>query len=227
MWLATFTIALVTLAGGCVAARPVPYAPQPMEAYNNVQTKDGLTMAVRPILDMEESAKHFGDALQANNIVAAYISVANRHPTQHFVVSREGILLSGAAPFEAPSSPGGNPAAAPPKSSASDVAGGAAGVGILLGYTPAMLGVLAAAPFVVAAEDSRRHAQLLNYDLRGQEFRTRTLKPGEAAGGFVYFRLPTGGALPPQWTIQINVSPAGSAQTSRFEFAFGAQRNEP
>lgn len=204
----THIVVLLTLVNGCTTLQLPLYAPQPVDRYNNVQVKDGLAVAIQPMLDAEESEKYFGTNLLARNILPAFVVSENRHASSSFLLLKNRISLSA-----------GQPALAGSPDKARSEAGAEA-----LGWTSVALGSL---PLAAIAVKMMSDATVINRNFKAQEFQTKTLSPGQTAQGFVYFQLPEGAKLPEQGTIRLEALEAMHKEVAHFEFTFLSERKTP
>jgi hypothetical protein len=211
-------VVLLMLATGCASTSLVPYKPQPIDDYKNVQTKNGLAIAVDSKLDDQGGAKHFGVDLAAANVIPVYVIAENRHPSLNIVLLRERILLV-SEQFEI--APTREKVASTPGRTGTGV--GLGDPGIMATYPPVLIGMLVAAPFMLISAHRQRNKEELAYRLSSQEFHSRTLAPGQSAAGFVYFQVPKDARLTTQWFIRLEGSTADSEEVTRFEFRFAAE----
>jgi len=211
-------VILVALTSGC-ASTPLAltlYKPQPVDSYKNVQVKDGLAVAIHPILDGEDSKKYFGFDLPSNNVIPVHVVAENRHPSFNIVLLKDRIVLR-TEQFEA--------TRAPDKTAPAQVRfpGGDTGLGPLMTYPPVLIIALVSTPFILAAEGNRRRAQEIIHHLKTQEFQSRTLAPGQRAAGFVYIQIPKDAKLPAHWAIRLESLEVVSQEITRFEFLFSSE----
>ncbi len=210
-------VTLLALTSGC-ASTPKGlelYEPQSVDSYKNLQIKDGLAVAIHPILDGEESKKYFGADLPSDNIFPVYFVAENRHPSSKIVLFKSSIVLR-TEQFEATRAPD-KPAPAQVRRGNS----GSAGLVELASFYPPIL--ILALPFALASAVDRGSAQDITNHLRTQEFQSRTLAPGQVARGFLYFQLPTDAKLPGRWTIHLESLEVVSQKITRFEFLFTSE----
>lgn len=180
---------LIALAGlvvsGCTAhvdftKRPVG----PFGAYAHKQEVNGLEMAIDPITNATEVVQLFGMDLLAKEMIPVLVVASNHNDSLSFVVSPERFsLLNGK--YESS------------RKSAAAGTGGAEAAG----WTVAVMGIgptLIAAPFLAHAVDK---ALVINQNLRHQQLLQRTLSPGMATHGYVYFTIPKEKRREPTWTL--------------------------
>lgn len=214
----TCIVILVALTSGC-ASKPLAitlYKPQPVDSYKNVQIKDGLAVAIHPILDGEDNKKYFGSDLPSNNVIPLYVVAENRHPSFNTVLLKDRIVLrtEQIEAARAPDKP------APAKVWRDSDPGPLA---LLMTYPPILIITLISIPFILASAEDRRSAQEIIHHLKTQEFQSRTLAPGQVAGGFVYIQLPKDAKLPAHWTIRLESLEVISQDITRFEFLFSSE----
>jgi hypothetical protein len=195
----------VLLVQGCSALALPRYESPPISRYDNVQSKDGLAIAIRPLLDHEESRRYFGKALLSDGIVAAFVLCANQSTSASFVVPKAGISLVADVP---------GIALHEGKVQSTDAADATVIAGAVLA-SPLVAGI-----GVKLLSD----ASVINHSVRAQEFLTKTLSPGQTAGGFVYFQLPDKATLPERWGIRVEASETSVSEKRVFIFTF--LRNE-
>jgi hypothetical protein len=204
----THIVVLLALVNGCTTLQLPLYTPQPIHRYNNVQVKDGLAVAVQPMLDVEENEKYFGTNLLALNILPAFVISENRHASSSFILLKDRISLSA----------GQHAVAGSPDKARSEATAEA------IGWTSV---ALISFPLATIAVKMMSDATVVNRNFKAQEFQTKTLSPGQSAQGFVYFQLPQGVKLPDQGTIRLEALEAINKEVARFEFTFSSEGKTP
>jgi hypothetical protein len=194
-------VAGILLIQGC-ALTLQRYESPPISGYENVQIKDGLAMAVRPLLDDEESRRYFGKSLLSEGIVAVYVLSENQSASSSFRVPKSGMSLV---------------AGVPKILSSEDKIQSSAAADALVISGAVLLSPLVAGIGVKLLSD----ASVINHSIRTQEFLTKTLSPGQTAGGFIYFQLPDKVTLPARWAIRVEASETAVPEDRIFIFTFG------
>ena len=69
LWLALL-IAILMCSAGCSAIKLPSYEMRPPNYYANVQVKNGLAVAIHPLIDKHECKKYFGVDLMSADILA-------------------------------------------------------------------------------------------------------------------------------------------------------------
>jgi hypothetical protein len=180
-----------------------PYEAQSIDNYKNIQVKDGLVVAMHPIIDAQESERYFGTDLLSSHILAVLLLSENRAPSSSFILSKEHISLGAGLPEVQQAR----------DKVRSEAAGEAvAWTGAVL-ISPLMMGI---------AMKLLSDATVINHNFKAREFQTKTLSPGQRAEGFLYFQLPEKKKLPGQWVIHIKAIEAINKGTKDFTFTFAS-----
>jgi hypothetical protein len=159
-------------------------------------------MAVRPLLDDEETRRYFGESLLSEGIVAVYVLSANQSASSSFRVPKTGMSLV---------------AGVPKILSSEDKLQSSAAADAMVISGAVLLSPLVAGIGVKLLSD----ASVINHSIRAQEFLTKTLSPGQTAGGFIYFQLPDKVTLPERWAIRVEASETAVPDKRIFIFTFG------
>lgn len=167
---------------GCGTIIYLPAMPdRPTSDYHLSQESSGLSVAVDPLLDSERVKNFFGLDLLSEGLLPVLVVVENHHEQDVFVAKRALVLLTlkgGDAWNAGPVLAKGNTQLA-----------GATGALASLVLTPPIIGLPAAIGLSYFAESEVAKARLIKSNLERKEFLDRTVYPGEAHRGFVYFKL--------------------------------------
>lgn len=170
---------------GCMAHVPLTKRQVgSVASYAHSQELEGLAMAIDPITNANEVIELFGMNLLEKELLPVLVVVSNRSPSASYVISPDHFsLLNGKYESSRKSQGKGT--------------GGAEAAG----WTVAVLGIgptLLAAPFLTHELDK---ALVINQNLRHEQLLQRTLSPGMATQGFVYFTIPKERRREPSWTL--------------------------
>ncbi len=173
------------LLSGCMAH--VPLAKRQVggvSSYTHKQEVGGLTMAIDPITNANEVVELFGMNLLDKEMLPVLVVVSNGSPSVSFVISPERFSLVNGK-YESSL-----------KTQGASTAGAEAA-----GWTVAFLGIgptLLAAPFFTHELDK---TMVINQNLRHQQLLQRTVSPGMATQGYLYFTIPKENRREPTWTL--------------------------
>jgi len=195
--------ALPLMFAGCTTLKLPPFEPMPLDAYANRQTKEGLTIGLRPLTDPKECMKYFGTDLSAKRVLAVDVSAFNAGPAS-YVLARDKCSLQG--PILA---------AAGSRVLGSEHAGGTlTGVG---GGVFLLSPVAGVALFGVGVKEGS-DATVINESYRDKELQVHTLSPSGAVRGCLYFRLPQTGTLPDRCRLHLEVVELKTKAVTTFDF---------
>lgn len=168
-----FLIACLALSG-CATMQIPDYASLPVQSYSNRITKDGLSIAVRPINDKKEMKKYFGINLASAKILAIFIKAENTNQNTSYLLAKDKIKV-------------GQGATMLDDEIAYDSKGdGIATIGfIALGIIP-----IAALPAIFTGLKMASNSSAVQHNFAVKELRTRTISPGKSVEGFIYFQIP-------------------------------------
>jgi hypothetical protein len=189
----TISIGAVLTLSSC-AVKLEKYTAMPANSYSNIQNKNGLALAVHPLINDKESEKYFGFDLISKNILAIFVAAENKNPLSSFIISADKFFMSCDEDEKIPpasSSPySGNEAeakAAKLFNAANDIAFGSVVGTLFVPLAPAAL--LVATPLGISGEKQMLDSRAISFNFSEQEFVTRTLSPSGRAQGFFYFRV--------------------------------------
>lgn len=196
------------LASGCSTLELPEYTAKPINQYPNMQTNDGLSIAIHSIVDKTESKTYFGIDLLDSNILALLVVAENRGGTASFVMSKEGFTLGGRGTFG--------------DGTDRDERVGAEGTGEAI----AMTGAILIAPLLIfTGAKMISDATIIKHNLTTIELRKTTISPGGGAQGFVYFELPESTAADAKpLSLLVEVMKLQDRSVTRFEFDVGITR---
>lgn len=194
--------ALSFVSFGCTTMNLPEYKAEQIEQYSNLQTKNELSIAIRPIIDKAESEKYFGVSLLDANILALFIIAENRSTSSSFVISKEDFALGEHGVFS--------------DELARDQRVGAEGSGKAVAVTGALL-ISPLLMFVGAKMVS--DATVIKQNMTTKELTRRTISPGGRVEGFVYFDLPQGSiASATSLSLSVDVMKLQDRSLTHFEF---------
>ncbi len=184
------------------------YQAEQIEQYSNLQTKNELSVAIRPIVDKAESDKYFGVDLLEANILALFVVAENVGTSSSFVISKEDFALGGRGIFG--------------DELARDERVGAEGSGKAVAITGA---VLISPLFMFAGAKMISDATIIKHNMTTKELARRTISPGGRVEGFVYFELPQGSVASAEpLSLLVEVMRLQDGSLTHFEFDVEVKR---
>ena len=79
----------VLLSEGCSTKKLPEHPTQPLSSYPYSEVKDGLTVAIQPLTNPQESERYFGTDLLSSGIFAVFVSAENRGSPSTFILLKE------------------------------------------------------------------------------------------------------------------------------------------
>jgi hypothetical protein len=187
---------------GCSAQRLPDYPTLPLSEYGQMKTQDGVTVAVHPMTDSQETEKYFGMNLLKHDTLVVLVAVENHSPTVNFIIQKDRISLKETL------SGGSNKIGQNTSESAlAAVTGGA----ILVCPVAALVTI----PFMVQAATNTAE---IKRNFAAKELHQETISPGNAKNGFVYFRLPPERSAQMQKTLSISLWDPIGKRSNIFEY---------
>jgi hypothetical protein len=192
---------------GCSAERLPDYPMRPLSEYGQTKSQDGVTIAVHPMTDSQETKKYFGMDLLHNDILAVFIAVENGNSTASYIVQKNRISLNEGTTGK--SSKVGDNATANVE--------GSVIVGAILVFPPAALVTM---PFM--AKEVSNSAEIKR-NFASKELHQETISPDKIKSGFVYFLLPHDRPAQTQKILNIGMwNPiAKSSKTFEYQIEIG------
>ena len=188
--------ALPLLFAGCTTLKLPPFEPMSLDAYGNRQTKEGLTIGLRPLTDSKESRQYFGTDLLAKHVLAVDVSAFNAGPAS-YVLAKDKCSVQGPNPRAAGSSAPESPRA---------------------GETLVYAGEAAFMPLFIAGVKAGSDATVINESFRDKELQVHTLSPGGAVRGCLYFQFPQTSTLPDRCRLHLEVVELKTKAVTTFDF---------
>jgi hypothetical protein len=210
-------LSLITFLNGCSTPRLPKYEAQPPSQYSYSYVKDGLVVAIHPLMSKQETEKYFGTDLLSANILAVLVVAENQNDSASFILSKDKVSLK-AGEATAGSATGHRQVGDP---SAGEALGAAANVGALAIVATALVSI----PLGLLAGDMISDAGVIRRNFTTNELQTKTLSPGQKVQGFVYFQLPAKHNLLPQWAVHIEAVNLSNRGANTFDFAFAWERD--
>jgi hypothetical protein len=209
-------VLLAALAAGCTAKRMAPLSVDPLDDLPSVQRRDGLVIAVEPLLDDRASRRRHGTSFLSEGVLAVRIAARNDGDDASWILQRSNVSLrigetaAAASGVEGGSALGG----AMQAGSLAVAAGSLAVVGALgLGLS------VAALPLFYAGSKLDADASAVHQHLLLAELHPTTLSPGESATGLVYIPIERAPAPGEPWTVSVEVVRLPGDETERISFA--------
>ncbi len=203
--LADSSALVLVAAAGCSTMPTTTLTTGAAASYTPHETKNELTVGVRPLGAPAENKQMFNINLPGNGLLPVLVVAENRSPSDSFILPKEQILLVSEAPS--------NTNACCRKQITSSSAGMPLVVTGALLY-PSILGAVLFVNGVKVASN----ASVTQYDVDEKEFYTRTLGPGEKAEGFAYFPVPAGSACSGNYRLLVGARNSSSGAATTFEF---------
>lgn len=167
---------LISLLTGCVTPKQVVrYAPSTLTNSAKTLEANGLKLTIDPIFDAARSEQFFDTDALADGIFPIYVCAENNGTNASFLVQRESLKLSSAVDRKTDSSAIGTDIH-------SDAGSAVGSVGA----------VLVSAPMIFYGTISVANSAARQFNFVQAELQDKSISPGEATCGFVYFQIPEG-----------------------------------
>jgi len=161
---------------GCATLKLPDFPERSVAQQPHRAVQDGLAVGVHPITEASEAKKYFGVDLLAADILAVAITVENRSTDSGFTLEKERFRLGNVAAG----------AGRPDKESGDETAARALGTAGLVG------GVLVSPILISLIPLSAKmgsDAKIIRHNFVTKELQAKTVNPGQAVHGFLYFQL--------------------------------------
>ena len=181
--------------------------------------EDDLSIAIRPLLNSEESLKYFEEDLLSKNILAVYVEVENRNVSSSYIFLKDKISLANVTPVSNSTEIVDMIASVSSGRGTMETAVYFYFVGIII--VPLMLvgaGMLLSGAKTISDASEKRH------NLTVKELQTQTLSPGEGTKGFVYFKLTDKSLLSGEVNVKFEVFDLNKRETSSMVLPFAWEK---
>ncbi|MCK5270152.1 MAG: hypothetical protein KAJ46_05175 [Sedimentisphaerales bacterium] len=198
----------ILLINGCATLQFPDYSPQKSDQPQYSQVKDGVFIAIHPLVDKVEMEKYFKVDLLGDNILAVFITVENRTPSSSYIVSKDHLLLENLGSgvnTDLENTQIGNDSK---------------------GQAVMSLGVISAVVFIPIGAKMVSDAGMIRHNFLVKEIKTTTLFPGQQTNGFAYFKLPQQSKNDNLLMLEINIKEIESGATKTFNFTFDLAVNK-
>lgn len=200
----TMLLGLLLLGSGCSTMKVTEFKTESAASYALHQEREGLLVAVKPLLDAKAVREVFKVNLLEKGLVPVLVVAENRSSAGSFQLLKEGIAVLNET--------GESAGTVERKGVASGKVGtGFATVGAAVG----------SAPLLIAGLKMASNASVIQHNLAAKEFYSRTLGPGQTARGYVYFQF--AGDNPPAGALRVVVQARNSATGTTTAFDFPTQ----
>jgi hypothetical protein len=186
---------------GCATKKLPEHEMPPLTYYPYSQEKDGLAVAVQPVMSPQESKKYFGTDLLSAGILAVFVTAENRNSPSSFLVSREKFSLR----FQ--------------QTEASGVSRRDQLRSEVPGQVVMITGAALSLPLLFVGTKLISDANVVKNNFAVKELQAKTLSSGEKIHGFVYFQLPQGQAAAGR-TLHVEIQELTTKQVNSFDFTF-------
>jgi hypothetical protein len=180
-----------------------------------VQIKDGLSVALEPVVDRKKLMTYFRADLVSRGFIPVFVVAENSNTSRSF------IFLTDEVSGSSHGSEGQAEEARQVHSGESKAAGAAGVAGLATAALPLATGVAippaAPALFVVALVVGSRAVDA-KHALVKNELRAQTLSPGQAAHGFLYFPMKLGKKRIGDLVVRLTFMSAPKNQRTMFQF---------
>lgn len=152
----------------CTTMQLSRYPEASPNAFGKSTPKNGVSVVAQPLLDKELTKKYFGVDLIDKKTLAVHLTIRNENPSVSYTVRAENIAITS----QINANTTGRPSA------------GSQDVGEAIGVAGAVL----LSPLLLAvAVQQLSNASIIEENFEAKRLRTRTIDPGQQAGGFAYF----------------------------------------
>lgn len=177
------------------------------ESYQLKEEHDGLLVAAYPVTNKDEIEESFRADLLSKGILPVLFIAENRNPSKSFLITKEKVAVVGQDSLQKTS--------AMSKTVALDQDGETMQIigGVL--FSPALL---------LAGAKMTSDTQVVAHNLADKAFYSRTLDPGQKVYGYVYYRLPQGGAATKRHHALVEATDSSTSKAITFNFPFNFDR---
>jgi len=202
-------IFLMVFISGCGSTLRLPQFNSPeRDAYPYSKKENGVSVAIRPFLQVEEVEKYFGDNLLDQGIVPVYVFAENTTPSTSFLMLEENIKVEGREIHRSDSEIGDQST-----STAMAAAGSLGGI-----FPPLIL-------FMPLAQQNSSDASMIKYNFAKKKLRAATLSPGRHNEGFVYFKITKEEKNFKQWAVIVEIENLRTRESQAFTFPIQKSEN--
>lgn len=194
---------LIVEIGGCAQTPIRQYPVQPVDSYSQTESRNGLTVAIKPVTDKQELLHYFGFDLRDSGVLSIYVVIENSNTKGSFIVSDGSFVLGEETSSENMHSPDD-------KNIASPTGGGAIAIGSFV--TP----LIVFPPVFIAGAHLANDASRKNLNVAINKFQTGTVSPGETEYGFAYFQVPK--EINGNMVFMVTLDDLGSSDQIDFSF---------
>lgn len=195
------TLSMIGLQG-CTTLELPDYQAKSIDHYSASLSKNGLSVAIHPLTDVEENKKYFGVDLLNKGILPVLVMAKNQSPSS-FILKKERFSLGSKNPVSDSTNDR--------KRLGSEASGEA------LSLAGAMLISL---PLMFIGGKMESDATVVKQNFLVKELHMETISPGKSTQGFVYFRLPKGTAPQKLWKIHLEAVNLQSKEITDFNLSF-------
>jgi len=184
------------LFSGCATMHIPDYPDTHVNDYNNRQVKDDLHLSAQVLTGKNNITKYFGTDLSEQNILTIHILAENKNSTSSFVIDKDQISLKNKNQKDNLSR------------SKQVVDGESTGgeVATVVGFTSILVAPVLMPVLVFPGFKAISNAEVIEHNLKVKELQTRTISPGKAINGFVYFILPSGNSFVKDWQLLVEAT---------------------
>ena len=214
----SYLVALTLLnTAGCGTILRLPAIPnRPASDYQLSQESAGLIAAVDPMVDSKRVADFFGLDLLSVGLLPVLVVVENHHEQDVFVVKRA--LVSVALESSEAASAG----FVLTKGRSTQLAGATGALASVL-FTPLIIGLPTAIVLSHFTEVEAVKLRLIKDNVERKELLERTVYPGEAHRGFVYFNFDKQAPLNGLVAVKVSVERLRTRENVTFDFYLDAE----
>lgn len=201
------SLLLSVFISGCCATLQIPkYSAKPFDQYQYSQVKDGLAIAIHPLVQKEEMEKYFKADLSLDKMLAVFVTIENRTTSSSYLISKDHFSLG---KIEAGVNIDSENTQLGDVSKAQAI--GTLGAFVL---TPILVPISAS---MISDAGTIRHNFII------KEIKTKTLSPGMVMEGFVYFKLPEKENSRGQLTLGIKIIELKTEETKTINISFNLE----
>ena len=170
-WIVPVALFVGALVCACTTTRLPDYPSQPLNALDSIETEAGLRVGVRPMWAPSELTEYFGTDLVVAGVLPVYVRVENHSEDATYLVRPDNFALRARADEIRPGT---------------DYEARRRGPG----DKTTRAGIAAfSVPLIVAGNVMVSRASEVQRNLEMKELRSRTVSPGQATAGFLYFSI--------------------------------------